>query len=147
MSDRKNTPPEMRKPLWPRVWPGRWTASTWVPPEIPHVPVAEAFGVGPRGVVELLDDLLGERPARLAGQPVDVHQPVEAARPGQVGVVDVQPRAGEQPVAGHVVLVAVRDDHGVDRRPAPRPLATTVTDGSMITASPSPRTTSELPDG
>src|SRR5690606_17931170 len=77
--------------------------------------VAEALGVGARRVVDRLDDLAAERVARLAGQAVHVHQPVEGAGAGQVVVVDVDAGIGEEPVARHVVLVAVRVDDGVDR--------------------------------
>ena len=60
--------------------------------------------------------------------------------------MDVHPGDGEQPVAGHVVLVAVAVDHGVDghRRPAP---VHHLMDGSTITVSPAPRTSRLFPPG
>ena len=82
MSDRKNTPPDspMRKPLWPRVWPGRWTASTRIPPPRSNTcPSVKPSCVGSRRVVELLDHHRLELTTARAGQPVHLHQPVDAA--------------------------------------------------------------------
>ena len=88
--------------------------------EVEDVAVDEALGVGPRRVVEVLDDLGGELVVHR--QPVHGHQPVEAADAGQVLGVDVDAGVGEQPVAGDVVLVAVAVDDGVDRHRRAAPL-------------------------
>ena len=115
------------------------------PPRSNTWPSRNPLRIGAGREVELLEHDPRELVARLAREPVDVHQALDrAARP--VLVVDVHPGAGEQPVAGDVVLVGVAVDHGVDGTGAP-PRATTVTDGSMMTVSASPRTSNELPDG
>ncbi len=82
--------------------------------EIEHVTVVEPLGIGTRLEVELLDHDLFELAPGRAGEPVHGHQPVDALRADEVGVVDVHPGVGEQPVAGHVVLVAVAVDDRVD---------------------------------
>ena len=86
--------------------------------EIEDVPVLEALGVGPRRVVELLED--GRRERVVDGHPVDVHQALQAVGAEEVLVVDVDAGVGEEAVAGEVVLVAVAVDDGIDahRRPA-----------------------------
>ena len=112
--------------------------------EVEDVAVGEAGGIGPRRVVEVLDDLGGE--LVVERQAVHGHQALEAVDAGEVLGVDVDRGVGEQPVAGDVVLVAVAVDHGVDgHRRAAR--STTVIDGSMMSVSARPLTSSELPDG
>ena len=79
--------------------------------EVEDVAVAEPGGVGARGVVEHLDDVLGK--GMVERESVHRHQPVEAVDARQVVVVHEHTGIGEQAVAGHVVLVAVAVDDGV----------------------------------
>ena len=82
--------------------------------EIEHVAIGETLGVGPRHVVEFVEDCLLERGTRFARESVDLHQPVDALCADDVGIVNVQRSVGEQTVARHVVLVAVGVDDGID---------------------------------
>ncbi len=84
------------------------------PAEIEDVPVGEALRIGSWGEVELLDDRPGEEGAGFAAQPVHVHQSVDGDGAGPVRLVDVDTCRREEPVARHVVLVAVAVQDRVD---------------------------------
>ena len=136
MSDRKNTSVPMRNPLWPRVWPGRCTASTVVPPPRSKTwPSVKPWASG-RGV-KWNSSSDGRRERVVERHAVDVHQALQALHAGQVVDVDVDPGVGERAVAGDVVLVAVAVDDGVDAAPG-TPRSTTVTDGSISSDSAAP---------
>ena len=57
--------------------------------EIEHVAISETLGVGPRHVVEFVEDCLLERGTRFARESVDLHQPVDALCADDVGIVNV----------------------------------------------------------
>jgi len=76
--------------------------------------VAEADRVGPRRVVELLQDGFGKVGSWLTRQPVDVHQSFKTLCSWKIFGVDVHLRISEKTVARHVILVAVAVDHCVN---------------------------------
>ena len=89
--------------------------------EVKHVAVGEALSVGPGRVVELVEDERRERVTGFTGQPVDLHEPVDTLRSAQVGFVDVETRVSKEPVAAHVVFVAVGVNDGIDWDRCPSP--------------------------
>ena len=89
--------------------------------EIEHRTVVETDRVGPRSKVELVDEQSAHPVALVTVEAEDVEEPVERGGTGPVGLVDVHPGLGEQPVARHVVFVGVAVEHGVDQAGRPTP--------------------------
>ncbi len=115
--------------------------------EIEDVAVAERLRVGPRDEVELLDDSLAEGGLHRLGIAVDRHHGVERTDAGQIRFVQMPGHAGEEVVAGDVVLVAMAVERRGPRAGSACARATRPSPGSITTVSSAPCTSSELPCG
>jgi hypothetical protein len=83
--------------------------------EIEDMSICETLRVGPWCEIEPIDNDLLELSANLFLKTIDFHEPIQALHTSEIGMMDVNPRVLEKAITGHVVLVGMAIDDGIDR--------------------------------